>query len=192
MYHEDDYIQLSSLQHYMFCPRQCGLIHVAGLWEENRFTARGRVLHERVDSGEEETRGEAHVVRSLNLYSRVHGISGRADVVEFRDERGVIVPYPVEYKSGKPKPDARDLVQLCAQALCLEEMLDIAIPEAALFYGKTRHRLKVNITEELRETTIQAIIAVHDMVKTCTVPGASYMKKCESCSRYILIYMMGY
>jgi CRISPR-associated exonuclease Cas4 len=184
MYNEDDYIQLSSLQHYMFCPRQCGLIHVAGLWEENRFTARGRVLHERVDSGEEDTRGEAHVVRSLNIYSRIYGISGRADVVEFRDQHGVIVPYPVEYKSGKPKPDARDLVQLCAQALCLEEMLNIKVTEAALFYGKTRHRVKADITEELRETTIQAISSVHEMVRTRTVPGGRYMKKCESCSLY--------
>ena len=184
MYAEDDYIQLSSLQHYLFCPRQCGLIHVAGLWEENRLTARGRVLHERVDSGEEETRGEAHVVRSLNVYSSIYGLSGRADVVEFRDERGVVTPYPVEYKSGKPKRDICDAVQLCAQALCLEEMLGVSVPDASLYYGKTRHRLKVDLTEELRRSTVSAIEAVHEMVKKRIVPEARYGKKCGSCSLY--------
>ncbi|MBP7738200.1 MAG: CRISPR-associated protein Cas4 [Spirochaetes bacterium] len=182
MYTDDDFIQLSSLQHYMFCPRQCGLIHVHGLWEENRFTARGRVLHERVDSGEEETRGSDHVVRSLNIYSREYGLSGRADVVEFKDEQGVMRPFPVEYKSGKPKTDERDLVQLCAQAICLEEMTGVHIPEGALFYGKTRHRVKALMTEELRKITIDAIGAVHDMIRCRSVPAGEYQKKCDTCS----------
>jgi CRISPR-associated exonuclease Cas4 len=184
MYSEEDYIQLSSLQHYMFCPRQCGLIHVAGIWEENRLTARGRVLHERVDSGEEETRGPDHIVRSLNIYSREYGLSGRADVVEFKNERGIVVPYPVEYKSGKPKPDSRDTVQLCAQAMCLEEMLGVTITEASLYYGKTRHRLKIDLTEELRTSTVRAIEAVHEMITKRTVPEARYGKKCGMCSLY--------
>lgn len=184
MYTEDEFIQLSSLQHYMFCPRQCGLIHVHGLWTENRFTARGRVLHERVDSGEDETRGVEHIVRSLNIYSREYGLSGRADVVEFRDERGVLVPFPVEYKSGKPKPDDRDTVQLCAQALCLEEMLGVHIGEAALYYGKTRHRVRVELNDGLRQKTISAIHAVHEMVKKRQVPEGVYKKKCDTCSLY--------
>lgn len=181
---EDDWIQLSSLQHYVFCPRQCALIHVNGLWAENRLTARGRVLHERVDSGEDETRGDTRVVRSLNIYSRVLGVSGKADVVEFKDDCGQTLPYPVEYKSGKPKYDDCDTVQLCAQALCLEEMLGIAIPEAALFYGKTRHRLRVELDSSLRDKTLEVIRTVHDMIKAREIPPARFQKKCQSCSLY--------
>lgn len=184
MYTEDEFIQLSSLQHYMFCPRQCGLIHVHGLWTENRLTARGRVLHERVDSGEEETRGDEHIVRSLNVYSREYGLSGRADVVEFRNERGSVVPFPVEYKVGKPKPDDRDTVQLCAQAMCLEEMLGVTVPEAAMFYGKTRHRVRVDMDDDLRCKTISAIRSVHEMVEKREVPAGAYGKKCDTCSLY--------
>lgn len=184
MYSEEDYIMVSALSHYIFCPRRCALIHVYGYWAENIFTARGRVLHERVDSGRDETRGEAHVVRSLNIYSSTYGLSGKADIVEFRDERGVVIPYPVEYKSGKPKRDICDAVQLCAQAICLEEMLGVSIPEASLYYGKTRHRLRVDLTEELRKSTIQAIEAVHKMVKRRIVPEACYAKKCRMCSLY--------
>lgn len=182
MYADDEFIQLSSLQHYMFCPRQCGLIHVYGLWAENRFTARGMVLHERVDSGEDETRGYDHIVRSLNIYSRKYGLAGRADVVEFKDEYGTIRPFPVEYKSGKPKLDEVDLVQLCAQALCLEEMTGAQVQEGALFYGKTRHRVNALMTEELRKKTIDAIGAVHDMMQSRSVPAGDYQKKCDTCS----------
>lgn len=182
MYSEDDYIQLSSLQHYVFCPRQCGLIHVGELWDENRFTAGGRVLHERVDSGEDDTRGDTHVVRSLNIYSKEYGLSGRADVVEFRNEQGLVIPYPVEYKAGKPKLDNCDTVQLCAQALCLEEMLGITITEGAMFYGKTRHRLNVPLAAELREETKNIINAVHQLIKDRHIPEAHKEKKCASCS----------
>ena len=173
---------LSALQHYVFCPRQCGLIHVEGIWNENALTARGRVMHERVDSGEDETRGTNRIVRSLNIYSRRYGLTGKADVVEFKDEKGLMRPYPVEYKSGKPKLDESDTVQLCAQALCLEEMTGVDVPEAAMYYGKTRHRLKVTIDEKLRSLTRTIIEAVHDMVEQRKVPDAAYMKKCRSCS----------
>jgi len=182
MYAEDDYIQLSSLQHYVFCPRQCGLIHVHGIWEENRLTAKGRVMHERVDSGEEETRGDVHVTRSLAIYSKKYALSGRADVVEFRDERGGIVPYPVEYKSGKPKLDLSDSVQLCAQALCLEEMTGSEIRTAAFFYGKTRHRHEVVLDAVIRLETEKVISAVHALIHSRLVPDAEYNKKCRSCS----------
>lgn len=182
MYIEENYIQLSSLQHYVFCPRQCGLIHIDCIWSENAFTARGRVMHEKVDSEQDEMRGGDHIVRSLNIYSRVYGLSGRADVVEFKDENGTIRPYPVEYKSGKPKLDDCDTVQLCAQAICLEEMTGTPVPEAAIFYGKTRHRLKVMLEKNLREKTIEVIGLVRRMIEKRCVPEAVYMKKCKSCS----------
>ena len=182
MYPEEDWIQLSSVQHYVYCPRQCGLIHVEGLWTENRFTARGRIMHERVDSDEDTTRGNVRTVRSLNVFSRKYGLSGRADVVEFISEQGAVIPYPVEYKSGKPKPDDCDMVQLCAQAFCLEEMLKIVVPHAALFYGKTRHRVSVELTRELRERTENIITEVHRMISNRLVPDAKYSAKCRNCS----------
>ena len=182
MYTEEEYIQLSSVQHYVFCPRQCGLIHVEGLWADNIFTARGRILHERVDSGEDETRGDLRVVRGLNVYSRRLGLSGKADVVEFHTENGVQVPFPVEYKSGKPKNNISDLAQVCAQALCLEEMTLIPVGEAAIYYGKPRRRLVVELDDSLRKQTEEVIAAVHSMIESRNVPMARKEKKCESCS----------
>ena len=134
MYSEEDYIQLSAIQHYIFCQRQCALIHVHGLWAENVFTARGKVMHEKADSGEDETRGDIRIVRSLNIYSRRLGLSGRADVVEFHGKDDRAIPYPIEYKSGQPKHDICDMAQLCAQALCIEEMTNFPVHEAAIFY----------------------------------------------------------
>ena len=145
MYSEDDYIQLSAIQHYVFCPRQCALIHVQGIWDENMFTAKGKVMHEKVDSGEDESRGEKQILRSLNVYSKRLGLSGRCDVVEMFSRVDDTTPYPVEYKSGKPKNDISDMAQLCAQALCLEEMMNIPVRKAAIFYGKPRRRLEVEI-----------------------------------------------
>ncbi len=182
MYSEEDYIQLSSLQHYVFCPRQCGLIHVEGLWAENMFTARGRVLHERVDHGDDESRGDLRVVRGLNIYSRRLGLSGRADVVEFHVGDGAPVPFPVEYKSGKPKRDVSDLAQVCAQALCLEEMTLTPVREAAIYYGKPRRRLLVELDDGLRKRTEEIIAAVHAMIEARSVPSARREKKCETCS----------
>jgi len=118
----------------------------------------------------------------LNIYSRTYGLSGRADVVEFKDLDGAVMPYPVEYKSGKPKLDQCDTVQLCAQALCLEEMMCVSIQEAALYYGKTRHRLEVKLNEELRVNTIHVIQSVHEMVHSKCIPVGHYEKKCDSCS----------
>ncbi len=184
MYHEDDWIQLSSIQHYVFCPRQCGLIHVDGLWGENQFTARGRILHEKVDSGEDETRHGTHIVRSLNIYSRRLGLSGRADVVEFIKDGTAVKPYPVEYKSGKPKKNISDLAQLCAQALCLEEMLKVPVTEGAVFYGKPRRRLSMELDVNLRHETEKIIQAIHGMIMKKYIPPAKYEKKCNSCSLY--------
>ena len=135
---EDALIPLSALQHQLFCPRQCALIHVEGLWAEDGATAEGRILHERVDAGRPERRPGVRIVRGLALRSLALGVSGIADVVEFsgRPPR----PFPVEYKRGKPKAHRADEVQLCAQAICLEEMFGGEVGEGALFYGTTRRR----------------------------------------------------
>lgn len=181
MYSEEDYIQLSAIQHYVFCPRQCALIHVHGIWDENMFTAKGKVMHEKVDSGEDESRGEKQILRSLNIYSRRLGLSGRCDVVEMLG-REDSVPYPVEYKSGKPKNDISDMAQLCAQALCLEEMMNRPVRKASLFYGKPRRRLEVEIDDELRRATEDIIKAIHKIINEKIIPDAKYEPKCDSCS----------
>ena len=140
MYDEADYIMLSALQHYLYCPRQCALIHLEQVWAENRFTAEGRVLHERADSEEKARQGRVRTVRTLPIASARLGLSGQADVVEFHADGSV---YPVEYKRGRPKANRCDEVQLCAQALCLEEMLRLRIESGALFYGEKRRRKAV-------------------------------------------------
>lgn len=182
MYTEDEYIQLSSIQHYVFCPRQCALIHVHGIWDENLFTAKGRIMHEKADSGEDESRGDRLILRSLNIYSKRLGLTGRCDVVEMLGRDEDTVPYPVEYKSGKPKNDISDKAQLCAQALCLEEMMNIPVRKAAIFYGKPRRRLEVEIDDDLRRSTEDIIIRIHQIVSEKIIPSAKYESKCDSCS----------
>ncbi|WBV41603.1 CRISPR-associated protein Cas4 [Pseudoroseomonas cervicalis] len=139
---EDGLIPISALQHHLFCPRQAALIHVEGLWAEDSATAEGRLLHERVDAGGAETRPKVRVVRGIALRSFALGVTGKADAVELRGRPPV--PYPVEYKRGKPKAHRADEVQLCAQAICLEEALGVSVPEGALFYGTTRRRQVVS------------------------------------------------
>ena len=148
MYSEDDLLPLSALQHLYFCERQCALIHVEQVWLENRFTAEGRIMHERVDTGKSEMRGGVRTSFAVSLRSLRLGLVGKADVVEFHrrqspDGRSAWQPFPVEYKRGRPKKDNCDKIQLCAQALCLEEMLNLRIECGALFYGKTRRRQDV-------------------------------------------------
>lgn len=136
MFSEDDLLMLSALQHLSFCPRQCALIHIEQIWAENVFTAEGRVMHERAhDEDRRETRAGVRVERGMPLRSLKLGLIGKADVVEFHSGLGGKgwTPFPVEYKRGKPKVDDCDKVQLCAQALCLEEMLGVAVPAGALF-----------------------------------------------------------
>ncbi len=188
MYTEDDLLQLSALQHLLFCERQCALIHIEQAWEENRLTAEGRVLHERVHESGDESRGSVRIVRGLRLRSLRLGLAGMADVVEFRrvDLKSQKTPFPVEYKRGKPKPDDCDLVQLCAQAICLEEMLNCEIPAGALFYGKTRRRLEVEFTEELRLKTAATAERLHKLVEAGVTPPAVYEKKCKACSLFSL------
>ncbi len=188
-YQEKQFLQLSALQHILFCERQCALIHVEQLWEENLFTAQGRVMHERVDRGDQADKGKVRIEYGLLLKSARLGLTGKADVVEFhRTEDGVNKwsPFPVEYKRGKPKKDLSDKVQLCAQALCLEEMLDVGISAGALFYGKTRRRLEVAFDEELRQKTIDAADQLHKMVESGITPPPRYAKKCDTCSFYSL------
>ncbi len=186
MYTEDDLIPLSALQHLLFCERQCALIHIEQVWQENLFTAQGRILHERADSGIIESRRDLRIESGVPLRSLRLGLIGKADVVEFHrvgiGEGTLWRPFPVEYKRGQPKKDNWDRVQLCAQAICLEEMLLVEVPEGALFYGKNRRRQEVRIDEELRRETEQAAARLHELVRSGKTPLARYEKKCKSCS----------
>lgn len=179
MYPESDYLLLSGLQHLRFCPRQCALIHIEQLWTENFFTASGRAQHEKVHSGVGESRKVVRTERDLKIASSLLGITGRTDAVEFFSDGTII---PVEYKHGEPKENTSDEVQLCAQVICLEEMLHKKIAEGALFYFKIRKRISVPITEELRAETLELANQFHSLVESGKTPGAEYTRKCESCS----------
>ena len=183
MYAIDDLLMISALQHYAFCPRQCALIHIEQIWTESGRTAEGRIMHERVHDESRESRGDVRIDYGVSLRSLRLGLIGKADVVEFhRQPDGSWLPFPVEYKRGKPKADDCDLVQLCAQAICLEEMLSIAIPEGALFYGQTRHRLDVIFDEALRRETEETAKRAHNLIASDRTPPPVYEKRCESCS----------
>jgi len=179
MFKEEDLIPLSSLQHYVFCPRQCALIHVEQQWDENRFTAEGRLQHLRVDQKDSEVRDGVRIEYGVSIRSFALGLVGKADAVEFFGN----TPVPVEYKRGRPKPDRYDHVQLCGQAICLEEMLNVKIPSGAIFYGKPRRRELVEFKESLRAETTFAAKSVHELIKTTRTPAAKYdPKKCKACS----------
>jgi CRISPR-associated exonuclease Cas4 len=183
MYNETDLLPLSALQHLLYCPRQCALIHIEQAWVENRYTAEGRLMHERVDGGQGEFQGQVRIERAVALRSLELGLIGKADVVEFHtDSENNWRPFPVEYKRGRPKKHAADTVQLCAQAMCLEEMLDTVIPEGALYYGKTRRRLPISFDLKLREKTIQTAAALHELMATGVTPPPIYGPKCDKCS----------
>ena len=179
---DSDLLPLSGLQHLLFCERQCALIHSEYIWSENIFTAEGRVLHEKAHEAGIERHKGVKIARELSLKSVKLGLSGKADVVEFHKEGKIWRPFPVEYKRGKPKKDARDTVQLCAQAMCLEEMLDVEIPRGAMFYGKTRRRFPVELDAGLRSLTIETAAAYHRLIESGITPPAEYSKRCESCS----------
>lgn len=184
---EDELVPLSALQHILFCERQCALIHIEGLWAENRLTAEGRNLHERADSGESELRGPVRTARSLPLRSLHLGLSGRADVVEFHyDGSALTGAIPIEYKRGKPKLDDSDRVQICAQALCLEEMLGIQVPGGALFYATPRRRTDIVFDAELRGITEDAVIRLHELLDTGITPRVPRQPKCDGCSLFDL------
>lgn len=183
MHSEEDLIMISALNQYLYCPRRCALIHIEQVWEENRFTAEGRIMHERVHEEGNESRGDVRIARGVPLRSLEIGIVGMADVVEFhRIDKNQWQPFPVEYKRGKPKPDHSDAIQLCAQAMCLEEMLGIAVPKGALFYGRTRRRLDVSFDDSLRMEVYETAKRVRELIASGTTPPPVYEKRCESCS----------
>lgn len=183
MYSEDDLIHLSALQHYVFCPRQCALIYIEQVWNDNRLTAEGKILHDKVHEAGSESRGKVRIEHAVPLRSLRLGLVGIADVVEFHQQfDGTWKPFPVEYKRGKPKPDDCDKIQLCAQAICLEEMLKTEVSEGALFYGKTRHRFDVTFNPWLREKTEKTANFVHELVASGMTPNADYARKCDNCS----------
>ena len=183
MYSEDDLIMISALQHYAFCPRQCALIHIEQIWTESGLTAEGRFMHERVHEEGNESRGNVRIARGVHIRSLRLGLIGMADVVEFhRASKSAWQPYPVEYKRGKPKYDHCDAIQLCAQALCLEEMLNMSVSEGAIFYGRTRRRTDVVLDEGLRRETEQASQQVRALLSRCVTPPPVYEKRCERCS----------
>lgn len=175
---EEVLVPVSALQHYLFCPRQCALIHVERFWAEDGATMDGRLLHERVDSGKPDRRAGVRTVRGLVLRSFTHGLSGKADAVEFHGE----TPFPVEYKRGRPKAHRADEVQLCAQALCLEEMFAIAVAEGALFYGQNRKRQPVTFDESLRALTVRVADDCRAMIAANRTPAPHAMPACRQCS----------
>jgi CRISPR-associated exonuclease Cas4 len=180
---EDDLIMLSALQHFAFCPRQCALIHIEQVWQESGLTAEGRIMHEKVHEQDRESRGNVRIEYGLPLRSLTLGLIGKADVVEFRRiGKDTWQPFPVEYKRGKPKLDHSDLIQICAQAICLEEMLSVSVPNGAIFYGRTRRRLDVSFDEALRKETEEAAKQTHQLISSGITPAPVYGKRCESCS----------
>lgn len=181
---EGDLIPLSALQHYLFCPRQCALIHVEQAWAENRLTAEGRVLHEATANAGTEKRRGVRVVTAMPLASRRLGVSGIADLVEMhKADGGSWRPFPVEYKRGKPKAHRADEVQLCAQAMALEEMFEVTLSEGALFYGETRRRISITLDSDLRSLTAEVAASARQMFRSGRTPPAVFEKrKCTACS----------
>lgn len=176
---ESAQVPLSALQHWRFCPRQCLLIYREGIWADNRLTAEGNAFHERVHQAGEEARGGVRTVRGLTLCSRRLGLIGKADAVEFRKDAP---PLPVEYKHGRPKRDRCDALQLCAQAICLEEMLGTEIPRGALFYGASRRRQEVALTEALRAEVAEVAESIRQALEEETLPPIAEDGRCRNCS----------
>jgi len=192
IYEEEDYLLLSGIQHYAFCPRQWALIHIEEQWNENYLTTGGRIMHNKAHDGEAvEKRGDLIIFRGLKVRSAKLGITGQCDIVEFhRNSNGIALmgfeglwhPYPVEYKRGKSKLEDCDKLQLCAQAVCLEEMLCVRIDSGALYYGEPHKREKVTFTQELRKELEESVISMHEMFKRQYTPKAKKKKSCQSCS----------
>jgi CRISPR-associated exonuclease Cas4 len=170
-------VPISALEHYSYCQRQCALIHVEQTFEENLFTIRGRLAHERVDAADKEIARGVRVLRGVPLWSERHRLRGKADVVEMRLDG----PYPVEYKVGHRRGRHADL-QLCAQALCLEEMLDVQVQKGAIFYHAARRRHEVSIDQALRDETVSAIDGIRTMLLAQSLPTAPNDARCPSCS----------
>jgi len=170
-------VTVSAIEHYSYCPRQCALIHVEQTFDENLFTLRGQLAHERVDSGEDKASRGVRAVRGIPIWSERLGLRGKADLVELRPDG----PYPVEYKVGRRHGRHADL-QLCAQALCLEEMLGVAVPRGAIFYHEARRRHEVLIDDPLRERTVETIHAIRGVLRAQALPRAPNDARCPNCS----------
>ncbi len=194
VYADDELLPISALQHLVFCERQCALIHVEREWDENQQTAEGRVLHERVDEGYKEYRRGLKQFAGVLARSLIMGLYGRLDVLELiKAEDGPEISgflgltgrwqlHPVEFKRGKPKKHDADRVQVCAQAMCLEEMTGTRIPTGSLFYGQTRRREEVEFNASLRETTQRATVRLHQIIDQRLLPEPVFKRHCASCS----------
>ncbi len=191
-YDEEDFLQLSGLQHFKFCRRQWALIHIENQWTENYRTADGRILHENAHNGDfSEQRGDRLITRDMRVFSATLGVSGACDVLEFhrgstgiplKGKTGLWQPYPVEYKRGKPKQDTEDALQLCGQAMCLEEMLCCEIPVGALYYGEVHRRTEVLFTSDLRLEVRNLLTEMHALYDRGHTPKVKPTKACNACS----------
>ena len=192
MYNEEDFLQLSGIQHFAFCRRQWALAYIELQWQENVRTVEGRLLHEKAhDPSVKEKRGDLIIERAMPIHSRELGISGECDVVEFHrsdtgiplvGREGVYRVVPVEYKRGKPKQDTEDALQLCGQAMCLEEMLCCEIPVGALYYGEIRRRTEVLFTPDLRLEVQKLLTEMHALYDRGHTPKVKPTKACNACS----------
>ncbi len=207
VFSEVDLLPLSALQHLVYCERQCALIHIEQVWVENRFTAEGRIRHERAHEARSESRGPLRIARGLPIRSLQLGLSGIADIVEFHratsdlspemdsgppsetepialpEIAGMWRPYPVEYKRGRPKSHRADEIQVCAQAMCMEETLGGHIVEGALFYGKTQRRKVVRFNTVLRDLVRKTAAKLHVLIENGVIPSPVFEKrKCQECS----------
>lgn len=171
-------VMISALEHYSYCPRQCALIHVEQTFDENIYTLKGNIAHERVDQISTRNEEDMRVERALPFWSRRLGLVGRADVVEFHDT----LPYPVEYKLGRRREWQYEAIQVCAQALCLEEMLGLAVPQGAIYYCSSRIRREITFDTHLRETVEEITRAVRALLKNSSVPPAVNDQRCNKCS----------
>ena len=192
MYGEEDYLMLSGIQHFAFCRRQWAMIHIEQQWAENYRTTAGELMHKKAhDDASFEKRGDLLIIRGMRISSRNLGLSGQCDVVEFhQDENGVSLfgydgkwkPIPVEYKRGMPKENNADELQLCAQAMCLEEMLQVYVQDGYLYYGENRRRSHVDFTDSLREEVRNAAKEMHELFQRGYTPNVKPSKKCKACS----------
>ena len=192
MYNEEDYLQISGIQHFKFCRRQWALIHIESQWAENFRTADGEVFHSNAhNAGKREVRGDTIITRDMRVFSPTLGISGACDVVElrradqgvsFQNLEGKFSIYPVEYKRGGPREDKCNALQLCAQAMCLEEMLGCDICKGALFFGETKHRKEIEFTEDLRQEVREITEEMHEYFRREYTPKVKPKKACNACS----------
>lgn len=191
-YAEEDYLLLSGLQHFRFCRRQWALIHIENQWAENYRTVDGAIIHKNAhDQSFVESRGDIVITRGVHVFSRTLGVSGQCDVLEYHrssegiplaGREGVWRPFPVEYKRGSPRDDTGDALQLCGQAICLEEMLCCDIPRGALYYNEIRRRVSVEFTEALRSEVRALLDEMHSLYQKRYTPKVKPTKSCNACS----------